>query len=316
MYTPKTEDDPGAPMRERMAAFVHRVQDQITEAIEAIDGSKAREDIWQRPEGGGGRSRVLQDGEVFEKAGVNVSVVMGELSPQAAARMGGGTEIEDLSFFATGVSLVFHPHNPMAPTVHANYRYFERGDGSAPGAWWFGGGADLTPSYLFEEDAVHFHQTLADACGEHGPEYYPRFKKWCDEYFYIPHREEARGVGGIFFDDVRIDEDQEKTFAFVRSCAAAFLPSYLPVLERRKDLPFEEHHKQWQQLRRGRYVEFNLVHDRGTQFGLRSQGRIESILMSLPLTARWQYEHSPAPGSPEDELWQVLKSPRSWIEAS
>jgi len=314
-YVPHTEDDPGAPMRERMAAFVHRSQDQITAAIEALDGSRVREDIWQRPEGGGGRSRVLQDGEVFEKAGVNVSVVMGTLSPQAAARMGGGTEIEDLSFFATGVSLVFHPHNPMAPTVHANYRYFERGDGSMPGGWWFGGGADLTPSYLFEEDAVHFHQTLADACGEHGPEYYPRFKRWCDEYFYIPHREEARGVGGIFFDDVRIDEDKEKSFAFVQSCADAFLPSYLPIIERRKGLDYNEHHKQWQQLRRGRYVEFNLVHDRGTQFGLRSQGRIESILMSLPLTARWQYEHRPEPGSPEDELWQVLKSPRSWLEA-
>lgn len=302
-------------MRTRMEALVHGIQDEICDAIAALDGTDFKEDFWERPGGGGGRSRVLQGGRVFEKAGVGVSVVMGQLSPEAAAKMGGGTNIEDLSFYATGVSLVFHPHNPMAPTVHANYRYFERGDGSQPGSWWFGGGCDLTPSYLFEEDARHFHQIYRDVCDRHDSTYYPRFKKQCDEYFYIPHRKESRGVGGIFFDNLHDNEPNsaDKYLSFVSDCAHAFLPSYLPIIERRKDLPFEPHHKDWQQIRRGRYVEFNLVYDRGTQFGLRTDGRIESILMSLPLTARWEYDHHPAPDSDEARMLDVLKTPRSWI---
>jgi coproporphyrinogen III oxidase len=295
-----------------MLALVREVQDEITTALEEVDGTPFREDTWDREGGGGGWSRVLQDGNVFEKAGVNVSEVYGELSPQAAREMGGGTEIDDLSFFATGVSLVLHPHNPMAPTVHANYRYFERGDGTAPGSWWFGGGADLTPAYLFEEDAVHFHQTHKDACDQHGEAFYPRFKKWCDEYFFVRHRGEARGIGGIFFDNFS-ELGQEGGFAFVRDCAKAFLPAYLPILERRREMDFDDDHRRWQQLRRGRYVEFNLVWDRGTKFGLRTGGRTESILMSLPLTARWEYDHHPDPESPEGELVAVLKEPREWV---
>ncbi len=301
-------------IREEMVAFVHELQDTICEEVAAVDGGTFREDEWEREGGGGGRSRVLQGGDVFEKAGVGVSVVMGELRPEAAREMGGGQEIEELSFFATGISLVFHPRNPMAPTVHANYRYFERGDGTAPGSWWFGGGADLTPSYLFEEDAVHFHETLKQACDDHDEAYYPRFKEWCDEYFFIKHRKEARGVGGIFFDNFRRDDDHQKSFAFVRSCAEAFLPAYMPILRRRYQMPYEDEHRAWQQIRRGRYVEFNLVWDRGTKFGLRTDGRIESILMSMPLTARWEYEHHPEPGSEEARLMEVLESPRAWVD--
>lgn len=296
-------------MQQRMPQMVRNVQDEICRAIEEIDGTSFREDAWERPGGGGGRSRVIQEGAVFEKAGVNVSVVHGTLSPQAAAQMGGGTAVEDLSFFATGVSLVLHPHNPFAPTVHANFRYFERGQGEA---WWFGGGADLTPSYLFDEDARHFHGTLKEACDRHDTAYYPRFKKWCDEYFYIPHRKECRGIGGIFFDNFA-ELGLEGSFAFVTDCARAFVPSYRPIIERRLDTPFDEHHKQWQQLRRGRYVEFNLVWDRGTKFGLKTDGRIESILMSLPLTARWEYDHHPAQESDEARLLAVLRDPVDWV---
>ncbi len=297
--------------RRRVVDVVLNAQDEIMGAISELDGTEYREDIWHRPGGGGGRSRVLQGGNVFEKAGVGASVVFGELSPEAAAKMGGGTEIEDLSFFATGISLVFHPHNPMAPTVHANYRYFERGDGSTPGSWWFGGGADLTPSYLFEEDAVHFHSVLKGACDDVDEAFYPRFKKWCDEYFYIRHRKECRGVGGIFYDNLH-DRDREELLGFMKGNASAFLPAYMPIIERRKDEPFTEAHKEWQQIRRGRYVEFNLVWDRGTAFGLRTDGRIESILMSLPLTARWEYDHRPAADTPEGEMLEVLESPREW----
>ncbi len=300
-------------IRKEMTNLVYGVQNDITTTLAELDGGTFREDTWERPGGGGGRSRVLQDGTVFEKAGVGVSVVEGELSEQAAREMGGGGHIEDLSFWATGVSLVFHPHNPMAPTVHANYRYFERGDGSEPGSWWFGGGSDLTPAYLFEEDAEHFHRVHKEACDAHDPEFYPRFKKECDEYFYIPHREEARGVGGIFFDNLHEEGTTEELFSFVSDCAHSFLPAYMPIVERRKDMPFEERHKQWQQMRRGRYVEFNLVYDRGTKFGLRTKGRIESILMSLPLTARWEYDPTVAPDSDEAKMLAVLKEPRQWL---
>jgi coproporphyrinogen III oxidase len=305
-------------MRQTMEAMLRETQSSICAALEKLDGgAQFSDDSWERPEGGGGTSRVLQDGSVFEKAGVGVSVVHGTLSPEAAQSMGGGQHLvgEDrFKFFATGISLVLHPHNPMAPTVHANYRYFERGDGSADGAWWFGGGADLTPSYLFEEDAAHFHRVLKGACDRHDADYYPRFKAWCDKYFSIPHRGETRGVGGLFFDNLH-DRPKAEIFAFVKDCAQAFLPSYMPVIERRLGMPYTEAHKRWQAMRRGRYVEFNLVYDRGTIFGLRTAGRIESILMSLPLAARWEYNHQPEAGSPEAALVEVLRQPRaSWVD--
>lgn len=296
-------------MRARMEAMVRRIQDEVCAALAAVDGGTFREDEWTRDGGGGGRSRVLQDGRVFEKAGVGVSVVHGTLSPEAAKTMGGGRDVADLRFFATGVSMVVHPHNPMCPTMHANYRYFERGEGEA---WWFGGGTDLTPSYLFDDDAKHFHGTLKKACDAHDPAYYPKFKKWCDDYFLIAHRGERRGIGGIFYDDQH-DRDAEKILAFSTSCAEAIVPAYLPIVERRKDMPYGGDEKRWQQLRRGRYVEFNLVYDRGTVFGLKTGGRIESILMSLPLTARWEYAHQPAAGSREAALLDVLRAPREWV---
>ena len=310
-------------MRLRMESFVKEQQDEIVKALEAVEGgTKFRRDTWQRPAGGDGISCVLQDGKVFEKAGVNTSIVYGTLPRAAIQKMRvnhkalDDPDIDSLEFFAAGLSLVLHPINPMAPTVHLNYRYFETMDKSGEGkAWWFGGGTDLTPSYLFDEDAIHFHKTIKDACDRHGKEYYPRFKNWCDKYFRIPHRGESRGVGGIFFDD--LDEetsDQESLFSFVQDCLGAFLPSYLPLLEKRKDMPYQDTEKAWQQLRRGRYVEFNLVHDRGTSFGLNTPGaRVESILMSLPLTARWQYMHEPEQGSREDKLLSVLKEPKEWV---
>ncbi|MBQ70793.1 MAG: oxygen-dependent coproporphyrinogen oxidase [Euryarchaeota archaeon] len=302
-------------MRQKMIDMVHRIQDEICESLAAIDQTTCREDVWERDEGGGGRSRVFSGGSVFEKAGVNVSVVYGTLEPEAAQAMGGGQSLEgdDLDFFATGLSLVLHPNNPMAPTVHANYRYFERGTGDRDGSWWFGGGADLTPSYLFEEDARHFHSTLKDACDRHNVADYAHYKEWCDTYFHIPHRAEGRGVGGIFFDDLRANNKQD-CFDFVKDCAESFLQSYLPILERRKDMAYDNQQKEWQNLRRGRYVEFNLVYDRGTTFGLKTNGRIESILMSLPLVARWEYCHEIEPGSEEERMQNVLKQPVDWIE--
>nr|POE84622.1 oxygen-dependent coproporphyrinogen-iii oxidase [Quercus suber] len=259
--------------------------------------------------------------QVFEKAGVNTSVVYGTLPRAAIQQMRVNhkaldPDVESLEFFAAGLSLVLHPHNPMAPTVHLNYRYFEtaNSDGTT-NAWWFGGGTDLTPSYLFDEDVIHFHRSIKEACDAHDKNYYSRFKTWCDKYFHVKHRNETRGVGGIFFDDLdETEKDQESLFAYIQTCLGAFLPSYLPIIQRRKDMPFTEHEKQWQQLRRGRYVEFNLVHDRGTAFGLNTPGaRIESILMSLPLTARWQYQHEPEVGTREERLLNVLKKPVEWV---
>lgn len=302
-------------MRVQMETLVRRIQHEISEAVERVDGRSLRRDCWERPEGGGGVSHILQDGQVFEKAGVNVSTVMGTLSSEAmrALKLGGPEAGErSASFYATGVSVVLHPHNPLAPTVHANYRYFELNDGKAPGSWWFGGGSDLTPAYLIEDDAIHFHWTLKAACDQHDPTFYPRFKKICDDYFYLPHRGERRGVGGIFFDHLN---EREPAFylAFATSCAEAFIPAYFPVLEKRKDLPFTAAQKAWQQLRRGRYVEFNLINDRGTTFGLKTGGRVESILMSLPRTASWEYEHQPVAGSREAQTLEVLKHPREWV---
>jgi len=258
---------------------------------------------------------VLQGGAIFEKAGVNVSVVHGTLSAEAAASLGGETARTDraLEFWATGVSTVLHPQNPHAPTAHANFRYFERLDGDEVVAWWFGGGCDLTPSYLVEEDVRHFHSTLRAACTMHDAGYYPRFKQWCDEYFLIAHRGETRGVGGIFFDHLT-GSAPEPVFEFVETCAAAFVPAYFPIVEKRHTEPFDERQKQWQQIRRGRYVEFNLVYDRGTVFGLRTAGRIESVLMSLPVTARWEYAHDVAPGSQEAQLLEVLRNPVDWLD--
>lgn len=310
-----------SPMRLRMEAFVKEKQKEIVQTLENLDGSRFQVDKWERPNGGGGITCVLQDGTVFEKAGVNTSVVYGTLPRAAIEKMRANhkaldPDVESLEFFAAGLSLVLHPHNPMAPTVHLNYRYFEtaNNDGST-NAWWYGGGTDLTPSYLFDEDVIHFHRTIKEACDAHDKNYYSRFKKWCDDYFNIKHRNETRGVGGIFFDDLdESEKDRESLFDFIQSALGAFLPSYLPIIEKRKDMPFGEKEKLWQQLRRGRYVEFNLVHDRGTAFGLNTPGaRIESILMSLPLTARWQYQHEPEKGSREERLVTVLRKPVEWI---
>ena len=299
-------------MRDRMVNMVREVQDDICSVISSIDDSDYREDEWRREGGGGGRSRVFSSGSVFDKAGVNVSMVHGTLSEEAAAGMGGGIGSEgSLEFFATGVSLVLHPSNPMAPTVHSNYRYFERGDRESEGSWWFGGGADLTPSYLFEEDARHFHSVYKKICGRHAIADYERFKAWCDEYFYNAHRKEGRGVGGIFFDNLN-EGGKDVCFDFVKECAAGFLESYIPILNRRKEMHYNDEQKVWQRIRRGRYVEFNLIHDRGTKFGLRTDGRIESILMSLPLEARWEYCHEVADDSDEERLLAVLRKPRDW----
>jgi coproporphyrinogen III oxidase len=348
----QTKIDESSPMRLRMEKLIKEHQQKITEELSKIDGKPFRADTWTRPNGGGGISCILQDGNVFEKAGVNVSVVYGELPRPAIEKMRAdhksftALNVESLSFFAAGLSLVLHPHNPMAPTVHLNYRYFETLDAKDPingeRNWWFGGGTDLTPSYLFPEDCKHFHQTIKDACDQHDTTYYPKFKAWCDKYFYIPHRRESRGVGGIFFDDLDADflrssssssqNPQETLFSFVSDALASFLPSYVPILERRKDMPFTPEQKQWQQLRRGRYVEFNLVYDRGTSFGLRTpNARVESILMSLPRTASWAYmdpvsgtrtDKTPSEeveptedkdNSAERELMDVLKQPRQWV---
>ncbi|EQC36822.1 coproporphyrinogen III oxidase [Saprolegnia diclina VS20] len=317
------EFDTTAPMRERMKAMILRVQDEICTGMEAIDGTKFRTDEWERDgHGGGGRSRVIQDGKVFEKAGVNVSVIHGDLKKGAVAQMNSqGRNLEvnkPLPFFACGVSLVIHPRNPMAPTMHLNYRYFEVETGRLDEAGkpkklaWFGGGADLTPAYLFEEDARHFHAVYKIALDKHDKSYYPQMKETCDKYFYIPHRQEHRGIGGFFYDDM--DKDMEKTFQMARSCANSMLDAYVPIMLKRKDMPFTQAQKDWQQVRRGRYVEFNVMYDRGTKFGLNVPGsRIESILMSLPLTARWEYMNIPKEGSWEARTLEVLKNPVDWL---
>jgi coproporphyrinogen III oxidase len=293
----------GEPLRERAAAYFRELQDRIVAALEALDGSRFREDAWQREGGGGGgRSRVLADGGLFEKAGVNFSDVHGELSEEFARQVPG----EGRDFTACGVSLVLHPRSPMVPTVHANFRFLTKGERQ-----WFGGGADLTPYYPRREDVVHFHRTLRDACVRHEPLVdYPGFKKWCDEYFFLPHRNEPRGVGGIFFD--YLEGDLERLFAFVRDCGDAFLPAYLPIAEGRRNDPYTERERFFQEFRRGRYAEFNLVYDRGTLFGLKTGGRTESILMSLPPVVRWLYDYRPEPGTREAELYGVYLKPRDW----
>ncbi len=285
----------------RVQHWVDDLQTEILRALETLDGEgRFVLDDWQRPGGGGGVSAVLTEGALFERAGVNQSAVWGEFGDAALERMGGA----ERRFYATGVSLVLHPRSPMVPTVHANFRYFERGADA-----WFGGGSDLTPYYPYEEDAVHFHQTWKAVCDRHDPSYYARFKEWCDEYFFLPHRGEMRGVGGIFFDDLRKDPDA--TFAFVRDCGAAFMESYAPIVQRRRHEPFGERERAFQLYRRGRYVEFNLIYDRGTSFGLATQGRTESILMSLPPLARWEYCWTPEPQSREEAAMRFFQ-PRDW----
>jgi coproporphyrinogen III oxidase len=293
------------PLRNRAADYFRSLQDRLCADLEALDGAaRFREDAWQREGGGGGRSRVLADGAVFEKAGVNFSEVFGQMSPEFAKQVPG----EGLDFTATGVSLVLHPRNPLVPTVHANFRFLTKGDKQ-----WFGGGADLTPYYPFRDDVVHFHRTWRDVCGRHpAPADYPRFKKWCDDYFYLPHRAEPRGVGGIFFD--YLEGDLERLFDFVRDCGDSFAEAYLPIARRRKDLPYGPRERAFQEFRRGRYVEFNLIYDRGTLFGLKTGGRTESILMSLPPLVRWLYDYHPEPGSREAELYDVYLKPRDWAD--
>jgi coproporphyrinogen III oxidase len=294
-------------MKQLTREFFSSLQDTICQAIEKCDtGAQFREDLWNRKGGGGGRTRILENGAVFEKAGVNFSAVEGLLPEEFAKKIAPGIEgAQGREFFATGISLVLHPQNPFVPTVHANFRYLEKGQGS-----WFGGGTDLTPYYPILEDIIHFHRTLKEACDKHNADYYLRFKKSCDEYFYIRHRGETRGVGGIFFD--YLQGEPEKVFAFVRETAEAFLPAYLPIVERRRDQAYGEREREFQLIRRGRYVEFNLVYDRGTAFGLETEGRTESILMSLPPLARWFYDYHPDPLSPEAAAWSYFK-PQDWL---
>jgi coproporphyrinogen III oxidase len=292
-------------------AYLLGLQERICAALMAVDGGVFREEAWERAEGGGGRSRVLEAGAVLEKAGINFSHVHGADLPDSASAH--RPELAGCRFQAMGVSLVIHPRNPYVPTSHANVRFFlaER-PGSAP-LWWFGGGLDLTPYYGFAEDVRHWHRTARAACIPFGRAVYPRFKAWCDQYFFLRHRQEPRGVGGLFFDDLN-EWGFPRSFDFLRSVGDAYLPAYLPILERRKTTPYGERERDFQGYRRGRYVEFNLVYDRGTLFGLQSGGRIESILMSLPPQASWRYDWHPQPGSPEARLYDEFLPPRDWLD--
>ncbi len=331
--TSQTTDNfaPPPDSKQQVGDFLRQLQDQICAGLEAMDGlGKFQEDAWERPEGGGGRSRVMQAGAILEQGGVGFSEIWGDHLPPSILQQ--RPEAEGHRFYATGTSMVLHPRSPYIPTVHLNYRYFEAGP-----VWWFGGGADLTPYYPFAEDAAHFHRTLKQACDRNHPEYYPTFKRWCDEYFYLKHRQETRGVGGIFYDyqdgqgqlyrgpnpkglaaqySAGLGEVRPRTwselFALMRSCGEAFLPAYLPIVERRKDIEYGDRERQFQLYRRGRYVEFNLVYDRGTIFGLQTNGRTESILMSLPPLVRWEYNYQPQPDTPEAELYNTFLKPQDW----
>ena len=301
------------PSVEAVKEYLVALQDRITAALEREDGTgRFRQDSWERPEGGGGQTRILTGGSVFEQAGVNFSHVLGEhLPPSATAQR---PELAGRSFDALGVSLVIHPHNPYVPTCHCNVRFFIASKADVESVWWFGGGFDLTPYYGFEEDAVHWHKTAKTACDPFGQDYYARFKKWCDEYFYIKHRNEPRGVGGLFFDDLN-ENSFDHCLGFTQSVGDHLLPAYLPIVERRKDTPYGQRERDFQCYRRGRYVEFNLVYDRGTLFGLQSGGRTESILMSLPPQVSWRYDWQPEPGSPEARLYEIFLEPRDWLDA-
>lgn len=295
-------------------AFLLQLQEQICAALTASDGVAGFvEDSWDRAEGGGGRSRVLTNGAVFEQAGVNFSHVFGDKMPASATAH--RPELAGRRFEAMGVSLVIHPNNPYVPTCHANVRFFiAEKDGEDP-VWWFGGGFDLTPFYPFEEDVRHWHQVAFDCCAPFGADVYPKYKSWCDEYFYLKHRGETRGVGGLFFDDLN-QWGFERSFAFMRAVGEAFITAYQPIVERRKQTPFTDVQRQFQLYRRGRYVEFNLVFDRGTLFGLQSGGRTESILMSMPPLVRWEYGFVPAEGSAEALLYQRYLQPQDWLGIS
>jgi coproporphyrinogen III oxidase len=322
---------PPSDSRQRVSQFLQTLQDTICQGLEQLDGAQTfQEDSWSREEGGGGRSRVLKQGGVFEQGGVNFSEVWGTHLPPSILMQ--RPEAAGHQFYATGTSMVLHPRNPYIPTVHLNYRYFEAGP-----VWWFGGGLDMTPYYPVAEDVVHLHRTLKAACDQHHPHYYAVFKPWCDEYFYLKHRQEPRGVGGIFFDyqdgqgelyrgpdadGIAAQRSQalgvqsrswEEVFAFVQDCGNAFLPAYAPIVENRRHMEYGDRERQFQLYRRGRYVEFNLIYDRGTIFGLQTNGRTESILMSLPPLVRWEYNYSPEPGTPEAELYSTFLQPQDWV---
>jgi coproporphyrinogen III oxidase len=309
---------PNQPDIEAVRSYLLELQDRICQTLEAEDGGAAfREDTWTRPDGGGGRSRIIEDGEVFEKGGINFSDVQGDaLPPSASANR---PELAGRGFRAMGVSLVMHPHNPFVPTSHMNVRFFIAEKAGEPPVWWFGGGFDLTPYYGNDEDVVHWHQTARAACDgfgdDDGAAVHARFKHWCDRYFFLKHRNEARGVGGLFFDDLN-EWGFERSFAFMRSVADHYLPGYRPIVARRKGTCYGQVERDFQKIRRGRYVEFNLVYDRGTLFGLQSGGRAESILMSLPPEVSWRYDWQPQPDSPEAELFERYLVPRDWLSDS
>ena len=300
-------------MKSQFTTYIKALQNRITTALAQEDGlALFREDKWQREGGGGGRTRVIENGNVFEKGGVNISEVFGSLPESMQNQLG----VSHTDFFACGISLVLHPKNPMVPTVHANFRYFELYDDDKNIVdQWFGGGLDLTPYYLFEEDATHFHGVCKAACDAHDATFYANYKKKCDAYFWNHHRDEARGIGGLFFDYCRPNEvhDLASWYAFITQMGDAFLDAYLPIVQKRKILPYTDEQRQWQEIRRGRYVEFNLVHDKGTLFGLKTKGRIESILMSLPPTVQWAYDVQPEENSEEAKLITVLKNPITWV---
>ncbi len=307
--------------KESWVTYIHNLQNSICNALEAVDGkAKFIEDEWKREEGGGGKTRVMANGNIFEKGGVNTSVVFGDVTDAMRSQL----KIEGDKWWACGISIVLHPINPFVPTIHCNYRMFDVSKETEV-AWpagmeghtiWYGGGTDLTPYYFFEEDAKHFHHTYKNVCDEFDASFYPTMKKNCDDYFVNTHRNnERRGIGGIFYDHLRPNEkyDADLLFQFSQSCGNAFVNSYLPIVEKRKNTPYQQEHKHWQEIRRGRYVEFNMLHDRGTLFGIKTNGRTESILMSLPPTVRFEYNYQPEPGSEEDKLLQVCLHPREWV---
>lgn len=299
------------PHIDKVREYLLSLQDHICESLEKLDGEKTFfQDDWQRDAGGGGRTRVLNEGAVFEQAGVNFSEVFGDALPPSATAS--RPELSGRSFHALGVSLVIHPNNPYAPTSHANVRFFLAEKAGEPPVWWFGGGYDLTPYYGFEEDVIQWHQTAKQACDPFGDNVYQDYKRWCDEYFYLTHRDEPRGVGGLFFDDLN-HWDFDICFAFLQSVGDSFTEAYVPIVKKRKDTPFEQRQRDFQLYRRGRYVEFNLVYDRGTLFGLQSGGRTESILMSLPPLVKWRYNWQPDAGSEEARLYDIFLKPRDWL---
>jgi coproporphyrinogen III oxidase len=293
-------------------AYLRSLQLQICSSLEDADGKETfQKDQWDRPGGGGGISRVMVGGDIFEQAGVGFSHVYGDEMPPSATKS--RPELAGKRFQAMGVSLVLHPRNPYVPTTHANFRFFTTDSDDGAPVWWFGGGFDLTPYYPFHDDVIHWHSTAREACAPLGDDAYPKYKKWCDDYFFLKHRDETRGVGGLFFDDLN-EPGFDRSFEFTRSIGDRFLPAYLPIVQKHKDDAYGEREREFQLYRRGRYVEFNLIYDRGTLFGLQSGGRTESILMSLPPRVRWEYSWTPAPGSPEADLYDNYLRPRDWLD--